>query len=191
MWSSRHHEYKFAEVTHFNVQNYVDLLNLYFSFPSLEFHSMILHRHDPNASLARWDNDTWSAYTGVTRDLLEKRVTRDVFAIVDLQSKPDQSRVHLEDVLCSVGTVKGCLRATSDMSIFLQLVDLLLGCVQYDLKESMGYYDPTSQRAKAKGQLAAFVKAKLGIRRQDRFLSDGRSFEWSAQSIFTVTEGEW
>ena len=35
MWSSRHHEYKFAEVTHFNVQNYVDLLNLYFSFPSL------------------------------------------------------------------------------------------------------------------------------------------------------------
>ena len=191
MWSSRHHEYKFAEVTHFNIQDYVDLINLYFSFPDLEFHSTIFNRLDPKASLARWDNDTWLTYTSVTKDLLEKRVTRDVFAIVDLQSKPDQSAVHLEDVLCSVSTVKGCLRATSDMSIYLQLVDLLLGCVQYDIKESIGYYDPSSKRAKAKGQLANFLKTKLGIRREDRFLSGGQSFEWKTHSTFTVTEGEW
>ena len=178
-------------MTHFNVQNYVDLLNLYFSFSSLELHSIVLNRLDPNASLARWNNDTWLAYTRVTKDLLEKRVTRDVFAIVDLQSKPDQSKVHLEDVLCSVPTVKGCLRATSDVSVYLQLVDILLGCVQYDLKESMGYYDSTSKRAQAKGQLASFLKTKLGIRREDRFLSDGRSFERGAPSTFTVTEGEW
>ena len=109
----------------------------------------------------------------------------------DLQSKPDQSKVHLEDVLCSVSTVKGCLRATSDMSIYLQLVDLLLGCVQYDVKESIGYYDPSSKRAKAKGQLARFLKTKLGMRPMNRFLANGQGFEWDALSTFTVTAGEW
>ncbi len=192
MWSSRHHEYKFAEVTHFNVQDYVDLLNLYFSFPGLEFHSIMMNRLDPDANLDKWDNDPWLAYVHTARELLEKRVTRDVFAIVDLQSKPDKSRVHLEDVLCSVGMVKGCLRATSDMSIYLQLVDLLLGCVQYDLKEGMGYNDPTSKRGKAKGQLARFLKAKLGMPREDRFLSDEQPFErWNPQSTFTVVKGIW
>ena len=192
MWSSRHHEYKFAEVTHFNIQNYIDLLNLYFSFPGLDFHSVMMNRLDPNASLERWANDTWLAYVCIAKDLLEERVTRDVFAIIDLQSKPDKSKVHLEDVLCSVGSVKGCLRATSDMSIYLQLVDLLLGCVQYDLKEDMGYYDPTSKRAEAKGQLASFLKARLGMGREERFLSYGRSFErLNAQSAFTVTKGRW
>ena len=192
MWSSRHHEYKFAEVTHFNIQNYIDLLNLYFSFPELEFHSVMMNRLDPKASLSRWGNDTWLAYAHIAKELLESRLTRDVFAIVDLQSKPDHSSVHLEDVLCSVSKVKGCLRATSDMSIYLQLVDLLLGCVQYDLKEHMGYYSPDSKRARAKGQLAGLLKTKLGVRREDSILPTDRPFNsWAAPSTLTVTIGEW
>ena len=31
MHSTRHHEYKFADMTRFNLQQYIDLLNLYFS----------------------------------------------------------------------------------------------------------------------------------------------------------------
>ncbi len=192
MWSSRHHEYKFAEVTHFNIQDYVDLLNLYFSFSGVEFHSVIMDKTDPEANLERWDDDPWRAYTYIARELLEKRMTRDVFAIVDLQSKPDRSEIHLEDVLCTVDMVKGCLRATSDMSIYLQLVDLLLGCVQYDLKDGMGYYDPASRRAEAKGQLARFLKAKLGMSRKGRFLADGQPFELAdTRAKFTVVKGNW
>ena len=59
------------------------------------------------------------------QSLLHRRLTRDVFAIVDLQSKPGDSPEHMEDILCSVESVKGCLRATSDMSIYLQIVDVL------------------------------------------------------------------
>jgi len=39
MWATRHHEYKFSEVTSHNLQQYIDLVNLYFSFPGLEFHA--------------------------------------------------------------------------------------------------------------------------------------------------------
>ena len=192
MWSTRHHEYKFADVTHFNIQDYIDILNLYFSFPDFEFHSLMMNKYDKKAWLGRWDNNPWMAYTHFTKELLAKRLKRDVFAIVDLQDKPGRSNVHLEDVLCSVPMVKGCLRATSDMSLYLQLIDLLLGCVQYDLKDQMDYYTPGSKRAKAKGQLVGLVKSKLGMRQGDIFLPNGESLKcWNIPSTFTVSRGTW
>ncbi len=192
MWSTSHHEYKFAEVSRYNIQEYIDILNLYSSFPHLEFHSLIMDRRDSDAGLKNWNNDAWEAYTHFARELLEKRLSRDVFAIVDLQGKPNDSSVYLEDVLCSVRSVKGCLRATSDMSIYLQLVDLLLGCVQFDFKVQMGYFEPTSSRAQEKLQLVNFLKSKLGMRQGDTFLPKGRSFRnWDTPSVFTVWKGEW
>ena len=119
-------------------------------------------------------------------------MTRDVFAIVDLQGKPDKSSVNLEEVLCSVGPVKGCLRATSDMSIYLQIVDVLLGCVQFDVKSRIGYYDPTSRRAQEKRQLVSFVKSKLGMRSEQGLLAEGHTpNEWQDPSVFTVSKGWW
>ena len=192
MWSTRHHEYKFSEVTKSNLQQYINILNVYFSFPDLEFHCVVLNRSEPKAGLRRWDNDEWAAYAHFVRTLLEKRLTRDVFAIVDLQGEPKKSDVHLEDVLCSVPSVKGCLRATSDMSIYLQLVDVLLGCVQFDAKDHTGFYNPTSKRAQAKGQLTEFLKRRLGIRREEALLPSGEVFrQWNAPSAFTVWKGEW
>ncbi len=57
MWSTRHHEYKFSEVTRFNLQQYIDILNTYFSFSDLEFHSLIIDRNDPGFGLGEWNND--------------------------------------------------------------------------------------------------------------------------------------
>ena len=187
MWSTSHHEYKFVDVSRFNIQQYIDILNLYSLFPSLEFHSLIMDRRDSNAGLGKWNNDAWEAYTHFARELLAERLTRDVFAIVDLQGKPNKSSVYLEDVLCSIGSVKGCLRATSDMSIYLQLVDLLLGCVQFDFKSQMGYFEPKSRRAQEKLQLVNFLKSKLGMRQGEAFLRKGQSFKrWDTPSVFTV-----
>ncbi len=192
MWSTRHHEYKFTEVTLVNIQQYVDLINLYFSYSDLEFHCSIWDRRDPNAGLSRWGNDEWAAYAHFVKELLARSLTRNVFAIVDLQGEPDKSHVHLEDELCSVPFVKGCLRATSDMSIFLQLVDVLLGCVQFDIRSQMGSYAPGSKRGMAKRQLVNFVKSKLGIGQQDELLPGGRHLaQWGQPSTFTITRGKW
>ena len=192
MWSTSHHEYKFSDVTTSNLQQYIDILNLYFSFTGLEFHCLILDRLEPDAGLQRWHNDEWAAYTHFAKELLGKRLRRDVFAIADLQGEPNRSAVHLEDVLCSLPAVKGCLRATSDMSIYLQLVDVLLGCVQFDIKDQIGFYESTSKRAQAKGQLTRFLRSRLGIRRGDVLLGDGQSFNcWDEPSTFTVWRGKW
>lgn len=192
MHSTRHHEYKFSEVTRFNLQQYIDLLNLYFSFPEPQFHALIMDRLDPGYNLSRWSGDTWWAYSDLARELLERQLDRDVFAIVDLQDKPDRSSVHIEDMLCSVPAVKGCLRATSDMAVYLQIVDVLLGCVQFDWKDANGYYGTTSQRAKEKRELVDFVKGRLGLSAEARLLTSQTTFQsWDSPSLFTVRRGDW
>ena len=191
MHSTRHHEYKFTEVTRFHLQQYIDLLNLYFEFPDLQFHAVILDRLNPNYSLSKWAGDVWQAYANLARELLEKQLDRDVFAIVDLQDKPDKSPLYLEDTLCSTTRVKGCLRATSDMSVFLQLVDVLLGCVQFDWRDARGLYSPSSKRAREKRDLVNFVKARLGLQGTDQLLPIGEpSQRWDTPSLFTVYESQ-
>ena len=192
MHSTRHHEYKFSEVTRFNLQQYIDLLNLYFTYPEPQFHALILDRLDPEYSLSHWNGDVWRAYADLACDLLKQQLDRDVFVIADLQDKPDKSPVYIEDMLGSALRVKGCLRATSDMSVYLQLVDVLLGCVQFDWKDANGYYGTTSQRAVEKRTLVNFVKSRLGLRPDEPLLTDGNaSRRWSEPSLFTVRRGNW
>ena len=187
MWSTRHHEYKFSEVTRSNVQQYIDLIRLYFSFSRVEFHSLMVNRLAEGFTLKQWGNDNWKAYTEFTRQLLERSLTRDVFAIVDLQEKPGASPDYIEDILCSVDSVRGCLRATSDMSVYLQIVDVLLGCVQFDWKDQRGYYGATSTRAQAKRDLVNSVKNRLGIERGTPFVSDEQPLKrWENPSVFSV-----
>ena len=192
MRSTRHHEYKFTDITRFNLQQHIDILNLYFSFPNLEFHALVLDKHDPGFGLGKWGYDEWKAYASFAKELLKRSLNRDVFAIVDLQDKPNKSPEYLEDVLCSVESVQGCLRATSDMSIYLQIVDVLLGCVQFDLKDQRNYYGTTSRRAQEKREVVNFVKSRLGISPEERFLPSGCSFkQWETSHIFKVWKGEW
>jgi uncharacterized protein DUF3800 len=189
MSSSRHHEYKFSEATAHNLQQYIDLLNLCFSFPTLEFHALLIDRRDQRFSLAPWKNDTWHAYAAIIKELLRRRLKRDAFAIIDLQGKPDDASVYLEDTLCHVPHVRGCLRATSDMSIFLQLVDVLLGCVQFDWNDQQKFYDSASKRAQARRNLSAFVKVRLGMRQGDHFFSGippSTFRQWSKPLRFSV-----
>lgn len=72
MSSTQHHEYKFNSITRHNVQQYIDLLNIYFEFPEMQFHALIMDRMDSEYSLARWNGDTWHAYADLTRELLEQ-----------------------------------------------------------------------------------------------------------------------
>lgn len=192
MHSTRHHEYKFSEVTRFNVHHYIALLNLYFSFSEPTFHAVLLNRMDARYSLSRWHGDPWAAYVSLVCDLLAERLQRQAFVIIDLQGKPDKSPVHLEDAVCAVPGVKGCLRAVSEMSVYLQLVDVLLGCVQFDLKDADGYYGATSKRAAEKRELVNFLKNRLGLQPQDRLLPEGeRLREWGTPPRFTLQRGDW
>ena len=108
-----------------------------------------------------------------------------------MQDKPYKSPVYLEDTLCSVRLVKGCLRATSDMSIYLQIVDVLLGCVGFDWKDAKGYYGTTSKRANEKRELVNFVKSRLGLKSGESLSLETSLSERAAPSRFTVWRHGW
>ena len=163
MWSTRHYEYKYSEVSPYNLQSYIDLLNLYFSFDCVEFHAMMVDRTEPGFSLSVWNNDPWQAYVELSRELLVERLSQPAFVVVDFQRRPNSSPISLENTLSLATNVAGCLRASSETQVFLQLVDVLLGCVQADWKDQNGFYAPESGRAQAKRELLKFLKSRLGL----------------------------
>ena len=137
MWSTRHYEYKYSEVSPHNVQSYIDLLNLCFSYDCLEFHALMVDRTEPGFGLSQWNNDPWRAYVELGRELLEERLPGPAFVLVDFQRQPNGSSIGLEDTFSLATNVSGCLRASSETQVFLQLVDVILGCVQADWKINM------------------------------------------------------
>ena len=187
MWSTRHHEYKFAEITSHNLQHYIDLLNLYFSLDCFEFHALLVDRTEREFNLSRWNHDPWLAYVELGRELLERRLNRPVFSLVDLQGQPNNSTITVEDQFCSVEQVKGCLRASSETQVFLQVVDVLLGCVQFDWKDRHGFYSTGSKRADAKRSLVKFMRTRLDLPPNQPIVSHKlQSWETSTPSHFTV-----
>lgn len=186
-WSTRHHEYKFAEVNGHNLQEYVDLLNLFFSFGDVEFHALLLDRTRPGFNLEPWNFDEWAAYVALTCELIERSLTRDVFAILDMQGQPKSASFRMEDRVCAVPHVAGCLRAASEMSVFLQIVDVLLGCVQFDWRDQRGLYESGARRTVAKRSLTAFVKNRTGLEAGEAILPQSADFRRiTSPLLFTV-----
>ena len=188
MWSTRHYEYKYSEVSPHNLQSYIDLLNLCFSFDCLEFHSLMIDRTELGFDLSLWNNDPWEAYVALVFELLEAKLTYPTFVLVDYQRRPNNSQVSLENTLSSATHVAGCLRASSETQVFLQLVDVLLGCVQADWKSQHEYYVPESGRAQAKKELLNFLKSRLSLPTTQPLVTlDRRVLEMSGQFPFSVT----
>ena len=187
MWSTRHHEYKFSDVTSHNLQHYIDLLNLYFSFDCFEFHALLVDRTEPGFNLSQWNNDSWRAYVELGCELLRRRLNRQSFTIVDLQGQPGGASISVEESFSSIEKVSGCLRASSETQVFLQVVDVLLGCVQADWKDWSGFYVAGSKRAEAKRGLVNFMRTRLELPPGEPIVSQSRPvWERGAPSPFTV-----
>ena len=188
MWSSRHHEYKFSEVSGHNIQQYLNLLNLFFSYDCFEFHALLVDRTQADFSLSRWGNDSWRAYVNLGRELLERRLGSPAFAIVDYQERPNAASVMVESEFCAVEKVQGCMRASSETQVFLQLADVLLGCVAFDWRDKRGFYAPGSKRAEAKRSLVSLMRERLMLLTGQQMVAvEQPMLETMAPSPFTVT----
>ena len=188
LWSTRHYEYKYSEVSPHNLQHYIDLLNLYFSYDCLEFHSLLVDRTESGFSLGQWNNDPWRAYVDIGKQLMEEKLSRPAFAVVDFQRRPNNSPISIEDTFCLAPYVAGCMRASSETQVFLQLVDVLLGCVQADWRQQNGLLNQESKRGQAKKELLNFLKRQLGLSSIHPMVTHTkRNMEARAPLSFTVS----
>jgi len=188
MWSTRHYEYKYSDISQHNLQQYIDLLNLCFSSNCMEFHALLVDRTEEGFSLAEWGYDPWRAYAQLGRELLEQSLTRPAFATVDFQGQPRNSSLKVEDAFCSAKQVAGCIRAASESQVFLQVVDLLLGCVQADWKNRNGFYVFDSSRGRAKREALNFLRTRLALpASQPMVARQNRVFKAGGPLPFTVS----
>lgn len=181
---TRHHEYKFTGINAANLQDYISLLNLFFACDSSEFHVIVVER-GPEA-LEYFGKESWSSYIRVTKLLLERRLRVPSFLCCDWQAKPKGHQLILEEECCKLDNVTGCVRLMSEMSPFLQVVDLLLGTVSFDWRDAHGW-TARSSSSDLKRQLVTFVKDKLHMSPTARFLKPGeRFFDRRTPLRFTV-----
>ena len=84
--------------------------------------------------------------------------------------------------------VKGCLRASSETQVFLQLTDVLLGCVAFDLRDKNHFYAQGSKRAEAKRNLVSLMREKLALMTDQQIVTiQQHVWETAVPSPFTVS----
>ncbi len=181
-----HDELKFNKLSKNNLEFAKFVVNAVFDTRSVDFYSYTTKK-DSTYFLNNFGGNTWRAYEAITQKLLGAALSEQeiVILIADHVTTP-------KDVRFEVNTKKqfnsfkrrlalaGVCRFDSRSNDLLQVVDLLVGAITYDLKLSAG----TVSGSKHKIELVNLLKQNLGI---DTFQDGFRNRNFS---VFVERGGE-
>lgn len=160
-------EFKFNEVNRTNYGFYRDLLDIYFSFPDAAFTAFVIDKQSPQFQMEKFYGDVWEAYIGYSRLVVHKNIgPKDrIFVMADQITKPRASTKYYE-IEVARGKSRGrnpvynaCL-LESHASIFIQLVDVLIGCVVFDFRMKSR---PDAAANQCKRDLVELMRKKLNV----------------------------
>jgi len=163
-------EFKFNRINDANQGFYIRMVDLFFDFPELYFKAFIVDKHNPRFYFARYFPGTWEAQIGYSKLLLRNTIKADEQAAVvaDYLDRPKASTLYFETEIAKLTRPKSQKTAAplvfnacmleSNASLFIQMVDVLLGLVVYDCKLQRGVI-PSN---KAKLSVTAVLKRHLG-----------------------------
>lgn len=145
-------EFKFNRINSNNRRLYMDLVDLFFQFPGLYFKAFVVDTQHPGFDLEGYFRGSWEAQISYASLLLENIIGPDeqIAVLADYLDKPKAATTFFEDAVSQVGrSYKGgasvppvfnvCM-LESDASLFIQMVDVLLGLVVYDCKARRGVH---------------------------------------------------
>ncbi|MFH1606795.1 MAG: DUF3800 domain-containing protein [Nanoarchaeota archaeon] len=157
-------EIKFNKISGKNIEFAKFIIDCIFNVNSLNFYSYTTHKQSKYFK-KNFSTDTWSAYEKITLKLLgatlaEKEI---IILIADHITAPKEVRFEV-NIKKNFNTYKkrlaisGVCRFDSKSNDLLQVVDLIIGCINYDikLKNKMVTGD------KNKIEITNYLKAKLG-----------------------------
>ena len=160
-----HDEMKFNKMSNLNIVFAKFVIDSLFETKSLSFYSYTTHKASTYFQ-KNFSTDVWSAYENITLKLIdaalaEKEILmlvadhittpRDVQFEVEVKKKFNQSKKRL--------ALAGVCRFDSKSNDLLQVVDLIIGCVTYDIKCA----NKLISGSKYKLELVQYLKDKLGI----------------------------
>lgn len=153
--STRKFELKFKYINSTNNTIYSSLIDKYLQFTKVRFCSLVIDRQEKNVSksnrqtiLNPWDVYIQQAAMLITNNI--KNISPCVLCILaDDLTKPSNIQKSFERSLADAisyrlnksqmpDSIFGVSRLESHSSLLLQIVDVLLGCVMYDYKKTVG-----------------------------------------------------
>lgn len=155
-------EFKFSSITKSSHEFYYDLINLYFKFSKLQFCSFVIDKSNPGIKIEEAFPDTWGAYIGYSKMLIKNNVSSGdkICILADFLGKPKASNKYYEPEIRTLPAVYNATVIESHASLFIQLVDVLVGCVVFDFRR-------TRETGKSfdvfKAKVCDFLKGKLGV----------------------------
>lgn len=137
-----HDEMKFNKLSKNNFEFAKFVLNSFFSTRSLSFSSYSLDKHGSYFN-REFGGDPWKAYESISIRLLEAAIAQNeiIIVIADYMPVPDQVRFEvnikrkINEKFGRLG-VAGVVRFDSRSNDLLQVADLMVGAINYDLKLS-------------------------------------------------------
>ncbi len=131
-------EFKFTNITKTSVEFYYELIDLYFKFKNLEFCSFVLDKQNPQINVEAVFPSTWDAYISYSKLLIKKNIKPEdrICVIADFLGKPKECSKFYEPEIRTVDSVFNATMLESHASLFIQLVDALIGCIVLDFRRT-------------------------------------------------------
>ncbi len=154
-------EFKFSSITRTSYKFYCELIDLYFKFPSLQLCSFVIDKKNPGINIEEVFPNTWEAYIGYSKMLVKNNINgKDSLCILaDFLGKPKASNKYYEPEIRTIPNVYNASVIESHASLFIQLVDLLIGCIVLDFRRNREGVKGDEFKAK----VCDFLKTKLGV----------------------------
>lgn len=134
-------EFKFNHINRSNYRHYRRLLDIYFSFPEAAFYVFVIDKQHPDFQMDKDFKDVWEAYIAYSKKLIHMSLGNDdeICVLADYLSKPKASTSYYEVEVArpnakEAGSVYNACMLESDAALFVQLVDVLAGCVVFDFR---------------------------------------------------------
>jgi len=172
-------ELKFNKLSNNNIGFAKGVIDAYFDTRSVDFY-LYTTRKDSWYYQKHFGGNQWTAYESITLKLLDIALApaEILILLADHITTPKNVRFEV-DTKRNFNSEKarlalaGVCRFDSRANDLLQVVDLLIGCVSYDIKYAEGVV--TGSRHKL--ELVAHLKAKLGI---STFVDGTRTAHWNS-----------
>lgn len=155
-------EFKFSSITRGSHEFYYDLISLYFKFSKLQLCSLVIDKNNPAINIKEIYPSSWEAYISYSKLLIKNNLHENdkICIVADFLGKPKASNKYYEPEIRQLSNVYNATVLESHASLFVQMVDVLIGCIVLDFKRQR-------QTGKTydiyKGKVCDFLKNKLGV----------------------------
>lgn len=165
MNSNKRFEFKFNSIDDISIRDYLELINIYFQFKDLYFCTMVIDTESPFFDFKKYFTSSWDAYIGYSKMLIKNNClnAERVAVIADYVQMAHGSTKYFEREMNLLPNIFNTCRVESDASLFVQMVDVLLGAVVYDFKIQAGIIgkeDPNFPKTRLSMEIRKYLNRK-------------------------------